>query len=615
VPRLTTAIALALLALLCLQVASAEAGFAPENDTIPTAEFGSVSGIASDSQGDTLVAWTEFIGPTEVAPRARWVSAAGQLGPPIDPSSGGTGFEPVVAMAPSGRAFVAWRDSEGSGPSSAFGRWVERDGSMGPLLTIAVGEPAQMSAVELHVVVDPAGVATAAWRNGEPGKSQDLNMRRIQPDSSMSPAIPEIAKGVVELDIAPLPNGSTVAVWRDIGISEAVLTGNLEVVPETQISSDNRGAGPDVATDGLGNGLVAWRGEPGEDQFTVLGRRLDSSGGPLEGELGIEPAPREGVSIPLEVSADSADDFMVTWSERLDLSTFAVAVRSVNSAGAFTGAVQPLTPPGSAGAEAKTALLDSGTGAVVWEAFFGMSSSAFARTIGPTGLPSSDPFEIAPKTSFVVSSAVPAAGFAAFAVSQREGVVVRRFLEPPACRPVSVTLRTAKPTPVPLDCSGLGIETGQAVRGPKHGKLGPIDVPARSVLYTPRGGDDSFTYLLANDGGAAQPVEVTLADRARPKIKRLRLLKKKKRGGFRFLVKVSEPARIKLTVARRGGGRGKRVVGRLKSSKPKRKSVIKVRGRLARKLLAGGRFRAAAVATDLARNKSRPKRLRIRLKG
>jgi hypothetical protein len=615
VPRLATAIGLALLLLLSLQVAAAEAAFAPENDTIPTSEFASVSGLASDSQGDSLVTWTEFVGPTEVTPRARWVSATGQLGPVIDLSPGGTGYEPVVAMAPSGRAFVGWRDTQGSGPNDAFGRWVEPDSSLGPLLTLVLGEPKKMSAVELHVVVDRAGVATAAWRNGEPGTFQEVDMRRIQPDSTMSATVSQVGKDVVELEIAALPNGSTVAVWRAVGIYLAVLTGNLEIIPETQISSDNRGAGPGIAVDDLGNGLVAWRGEPGESQFTVLGRRLDASGAPLGGELPIEPTPREGVSISPDVAADSADDFVVTWSERLDSNTFAVAVRTLNSAGAFTGDVQPLTPNGSAAAEAKTALLDSGTGAVVWENFVGMSSTAFGRTIGAAGLPTSDTFEIAPRGGFIVSSAVPSAGFAAFALSQKEGLVVRRFLEPPVCRGSGVTLRTAQPTPIPLDCSGLGIDAGQAVRPPRHGQLGPIDVGARSVRYTPLGGNDSFSYLLVNDGGAAQPVEVTIQDRAKPRIKRLRLQRKK--DSFRFLVKVSEPARTRIVVERlAGGGKGKRVVvGRLRGKKAKRRATIPVKGRLAAALAAGGRFRAKAVAVDLARNRSRPRRLKIKLQG
>jgi hypothetical protein len=612
VPRPATAIALALLLLLTVQVTAAEAAFAPENDTLPTSEFASVSGIASDSQGNTLVTWTEFIGPTEVAPRARWVSASGKLGPVIDLSPGGTGFEPVVAMAPSGRAFVAWRDSDGSGRSDAIGRWVEPDSSLGPLLTLVLAEAGKMSAVELRVVVDPAGVATAAWRNGEPGSFQEVDMRRIQPDSTMSDLVPQVGKDVVELEIAALPNGSTVAVWRSVGIEEAVLKSDLEIVPETQISSDNSGAGPGIAVDDLGNGLVAWRGEPGESQFTLLGRRLDASGAPLGGELPIEPTQREGVSLPPDVAADSADDFVVTWSERLDSSTFAVAVRTVNSAGAFTGDVQLLTPSGFAATEAKTALLDSGTGAVVWENFVGMASSAFGRTIGAAGLPTSDSFEIAPKGGFIVSSSVPSAGFAAFAITQQEGLVVRRFLEPPVCRPVSVTIRKAKPTPIPLDCSGLGIDTGQAVRGPRHGSLGSIEAAARSVIYTPRGGNDSFSYLLANDGGAAQPVEVTIADRAKPRIRRLRLQRKK--GQLRFLARVSEPARIRIVVRRRGGS-GRRIVGRLKGGKPQRKAVVRVRGKLARKLLGGGRFKATAVAIDLAGNKSAPRPLRFKLRG
>lgn len=590
----------------------AEAGFAPENDTIVSTQFPFAGGIATDSQGNSLVTWDEpttTVGPPNV-PRARWLSAGGQLGAVIDLALGGTGFEPNVAITPSGRAFVAWRVAdEGGQPVGAAGRWVEPDGSLGQLLTLV---PPEFNVAELDVVVDPAGVATVGMRNQASGFSQELAMRRIQPDSALGPLVPEVGTGVVEMEMAALPNGSTVGVWRDIGIEEAVLTSDLEVVPESKISSSSSDFGPGIAVDSLGNGLVAWR-RGNAPPFSVRGRLLGPTGAPLGEELIMEPDAPGNLGTPLNVSADSADDFLVAWSRQEGVNNNLAKARTVNSSGVFTGPVQTLS---GAGAETpRAALTDRGTGAVAWGSSSGMSSKALGRTIDGTGAPTGDITELVGELGGgIVASSTPAIGFAAFEMQKPDGVVVRRFMEPPACEESSVTMKRQKPTVIPLSCTGLAIESGEVLRKPRHGKLGAIDAAGLSATYTPKGGNDSFAYAMANDGGAAPAVEMTIKDRARPKVKRLRL--KKKRGRFSFIVKVSEPARLRITVARlarRGGKRKPVAIGRLKSKKAKLRATIRVRGKLARKLAAGGRFRATAIATDLARNKSAPRRLKIKL--
>ncbi len=126
------------------QCATAEAGFAPENDLVGTGPFPEASAIATDPQGDSLIAWS--VDPEGAEPvLARWLSASGQLGPTLDLFPGGRGFEPQMGMAPSGRAFVAWRSTTNT-ESTIYGRWVEPDGSLGPLLTLATPDPGKFSA-------------------------------------------------------------------------------------------------------------------------------------------------------------------------------------------------------------------------------------------------------------------------------------------------------------------------------------------------------------------------------------------------------------------------------------------------------------------------------------
>ncbi len=102
------------------------------------------------------------------------------------------------------------------------------------------------------------------------------------------------------------------------------------------------------------------------------------------------------------------------------------------------------------------------------------------------------------------------------------------------------------------------------------------------------------------------------ADTVKPRVKTLKLIRKGAVGkqSFRFRLAFTEPATAKLTIKQvvRVRGKGKLVkVGIVRSRKAAPRATLKVRGALARRLNAGGRFRAVAVAADRAGNRSAPK--------
>jgi hypothetical protein len=608
VPRVVPAIAAAFL-LLLLQAVPAQAGFAAGNDPILAGvAFPELSSIATDSQGDSLVAWSEGTTPEgpPLAPRARWISAEGQLGPVIDLALGGTGEGPTVAMAPSGRAFVAWRTVSSGEPNGAVGRWVERDGTLGQLISFAPPAEGELDVAELRVVVDPAGVATVVMRNQAPGYSNEVAMRRVQPDGTAGPLVPKVGAGI-EIAAAALPDGSTLLATRSAGIQTSVLSPDLQI-SSAQASSGNAAFGPGLAVDSLGNALVAWRDGNGPPN-SVRARRLAAGGAPVGDELLVKPEVPALIFTPIEVSADSADDFLVAWATEAPGGALAES-RALNSSGAFSGPVETLSASGIQASGPVAAINDSGSGAVVWAGIMGMASErTLGRALGPAGVPSGEIVELLDQERGLVAAGAPALGFAAFAVGHADGIVVRRFMDPPACGASAVTYRRQRPILVPLACTGAAIESGAVLSGPRRGKLGAIDGPGLSIRYTPQGGNDGFEYSLANDGGASTAARVTIKDRAKPKVKRLRLVRKK--GRLRFVVRLSEPAKLQIAVKRRG--RKGRRVGGLRSRKPGRKAVLKVRPKLAKRLLAGGRFRAVAVAVDRAGNKSAPKRLKFKI--
>ena len=268
------------------------------------------------------------------------------------------------------------------------------------------------------------------------------------------------------------------------------------------------------------------------------------------------------------------------------------------------------------------AIDDQGGGAVAWLDYEMPQSSVFGRPIQSVGLPNGDLTELipAPVEISVIAAGVPALGYAAFLARQRDAVVLRRFLEPPVCRDSAATVTQGRPVTIPPSCTGAGIETTRVVSNPGHGTVAPPGPGGLALTYTPTPGfkgTDRLTYAVGNDGGSSNPALVTIKvgkDTVKPRIKRFRFVRGKH---DKFVLRLSEPARVAITVdALAGGAKQSRrtVAGRVKSKKFSRKVVIRLRGKLAKKLQAGGRFRATAVATDPARNRSKPKRLKIALK-
>lgn len=601
---------------------TAQAGFTPTNEPIVEAENLHPTGLASDAQGNSLVAWSQEPVDDLHEVKARRVSATGTVGPVFDIAPGETGFRPAIAMTPSGRAFVAWRVLAEPGPDSAKGRWVEVDGTLGPVLTLAQGQAGVEDAGNVQAVVDPAGVVTVAWQNFD---GNTLELRRVTPGGALGPIVEDVGEGgVTNPVIAALPSGSTVAVWRSGGVETNVVTAANVAGTAEQISATSTAGDPAIAVGPAGTSLVVWRQNSG-DEFAVRGRRLDPSGAPVGGELTIEPLAKGFVGSRPRLSADSAGNLLVTWSRQDSGGISAVYARGLNSAGTFSGAKQLVSVPGVDTGSELPALLDAGVGAVAWDEDV-PGAPTVGRQVNSLGTPTggieqlfSDGF--GPE---LVTHA-PAAGVAAFTIGyaisgSAQGIVLRRFMVPPTCAASNATVVQGSPISVPIACTGPALEGAQVVEQPRRGTLGAFNPLTNSFTYTPQpgyDGTDSFSYVGVNDGGTSAATRVTIAvgkDTVKPRIKKLKFIRK----GKKFRVVLNEPAkavvRVK-SVTRSEGKRRIKLIGKAATKKVGTKLTIKVKGRLAKKLLAGGRFRAIGVATDPAKNRSKPKRVAFKLSG
>jgi DNA-binding beta-propeller fold protein YncE len=199
---------------------------------------------------------------------------------------------------------------------------------------------------------------------------------------------------------------------------------------------------------------------------------------------------------------------------------------------------------------------------------------------------------------------------------------------PPTCSPVSHAVPFGAPTAIPLTCSDPNGDpiTRTIVSGPSNGKLAAPN-PNGSVLYTPRvrfGGADSFAFSASDgtlsSGTALAGLSVT-PDTIRPRISSAAVSPRtfavgasaaalKRTTTFRY--RLSERARMVITIQRR---RGKRFVkvGRLTQSGKPGANKLRFKGKIRRRALKPGSYRAALAATDPAGNRSKQRRLGFRV--
>jgi hypothetical protein len=199
-------------------------------------------------------------------------------------------------------------------------------------------------------------------------------------------------------------------------------------------------------------------------------------------------------------------------------------------------------------------------------------------------------------------------------------VRARQLLPPPVCADAAAVVTQGRPTTIRLSCGGLQVGAPTVLGPPSHGTLGPLDPASSSVVYTPRpgyAGPDSFTFAAASPAGAADPRTATIQvgrDSIPPRVTRfavtaprLRLASAYRRPPARrpaVVLRVSEPSTLTVTVERKVRGRFHRVRS-LHVRAPVRSRTL----RLARRGLVPGAYRARVVATDLAGNRSGPRRV------
>jgi hypothetical protein len=278
--------------------------------------------LATDPQGNAVVAWVVSNGGSDNAILARFRPAGGQFGPVVGVSLEETQASQLQAsLAPNGEVLLAWRDL-GAGPGQRRLRAAARFAgapAFGPVVALDTGEP-QLRGVG----IDDRGRALIAWSQpdgvrvaryvagagfvppqtlitpgeelkGEVGLEVDPNGNAVlaftagPPDNRVTSAHvaaavghttepfdpPEIVSGPFARDLAvDIDHGEAGIVWRAAsGRNSRVQVRNTlaEDLGETQTVSARNARAPDVVVTPNGRITAVWQ------RLTDRGRTLESS--------------------------------------------------------------------------------------------------------------------------------------------------------------------------------------------------------------------------------------------------------------------------------------------------------------------------------------------------
>lgn len=220
----------------------------------------------------------------------------------------------------------------------------------------------------IRVAMHPAGDFLVCWEDGDLGFSQRF-------DALGAAAGPEIYLRFPADDVAPLPNGSFVAVGRGQDAAGEGLfllflsTDTVELLPPVPVTREvlEPGSAATVATDAAGRSLVVWSAAPtGDGPAGLFARRFDALGAPLGPVLRVSQW--EGHDVAPSVAMDPRGNFAVTWQRSWDGDGTGVYARVFNAAGAPLGEEIPVNSSREGNQEAPSvALTGDGRFAVLWQ--------------------------------------------------------------------------------------------------------------------------------------------------------------------------------------------------------------------------------------------------------
>jgi hypothetical protein len=623
--RLMTAISVSISAACAVAPAAATAGFSselvPVTDAVPTGNT-QVSDVAIAPNGDALVAWSQG-DATAVDAKVRRIHSDGTLGPILNVSDGSQprSFTPKLAVTADGRTLVAWVQNISSGsPSGVRARWIEPDDTLGAPITVRNGGVNSDSG-ELAAAAMTNGTVMLAFHNfsSTMGPFRRVEARRVDAVGNVGAILaPTSGAGSLSVQVEAASGGAALLSWRE-GAQVAQAISAADGIGGLQGPYANSASGV-TSADGNDHFHLLYReGSPGSLKY----RPLSPSGASGTEQTIDANSPSAGYAI----ATNAANRSVALWTKTATPGQQDVNARIIEANGLPAASTSTTSVPTESLGSVVGGITGDGQVPLAWSQTSGGVTSLAGRVLSADG-------DTAPTTLSGTGNAssqratVADSGLGVVAWAERldptdpnsnSRILLRQILPRPTCADATGQVIQGRPTRLDLACSGVQLEAPAIVAPPEHGT---VAAPAadQSVVYTPEpgfDGTDSFTFTAVNRGGPGAVQRATIdvgADIVRPKIKRFKLTKKGKR---KFKLRYSEPATAKILIERRAcTGERKRCrkferVGRLRARKLADKAKVPLKARIGGSRISAGSYRATAVASDAAKNRSKPRQLRF----
>ncbi len=313
--------------------------------------------VASDDDGDSVVVWQQHDTHTNWRIAARRVGRAGALGPLLMLTPDGPiGNQPQVALAPGGRALVAWseyRPTASAGSYYTVVRQIFSNGTVGRALDLGPGSPEPPA-----IAMDRHGVAVVAWTD-----YGHVFVRRIRA-AAVSPTrvIASGGSGLALVHASSGRDGDFVIsfrsalrpqprVWLRTWHRDGSLGRPLAISPRQHYAGYHYA----LATDLEGDSVVVWTRDLAANRIVVYGRQVSRSG--TLGDI-----VRFGVGDHPDVALDDDGDGIAVWQSLGDEAS-PVWSRTILRNGGF-GSVRAI---GKDGRVPRVAATPAGRTVAVWQ--------------------------------------------------------------------------------------------------------------------------------------------------------------------------------------------------------------------------------------------------------
>jgi hypothetical protein len=228
-----------------------------------------------------------------------------------------------------GGAIVTWQDSRDSGTTSTD-IYVQRVGSSGNALWAANGVSLCATSgaqQQPRIAADGSGGAFVTWQDQG---TQDIYAQRVLPDGTMA--------------------------WPTGGVSVCTKSGTQGL--------------PDIAPDGTGGALLAWRDErPGSNGRDIYAQRIDGGGNALWQTDGVPLCLADYEQNYVKITSDGFGGAVVTWQDYRSNSEWDVYAQRVDANGSVAWYTDGVTVCAASGDQDEAYVVTDGSwgGIISWE--------------------------------------------------------------------------------------------------------------------------------------------------------------------------------------------------------------------------------------------------------